>query len=76
MRCARPDTPTCQPGETLVENTDGGCCAPTHKCVATADSTRLYTSCGLLPFLPSGMGGPRVATKEDIAHALSQTSDM
>ena len=43
VRCSRPsfNPLKCQAGESLVENTDGGCCAPSHRCVTTTGPTYL-----------------------------------
>ena len=68
VRCARAPDPECKPGERLVAN-DGGCCAPPHVCV-TDERKTLYSSCGILPFLPKAMGGSTVATPEDVRAAL------
>ena len=104
VRCGRPETPVCQPGETLVTNPRDGCCAPMQKCVTVPTNsggsgegvgvvrgvnanppdthlhggeggpTQLYSTCGILSFLPSSMGGPHVATREDVEQVLSRMS--
>lgn len=38
--------------------------------------TTLYTSCGIFPFLPENMGGPKVATLEDIQHNITGSIDV
>lgn len=67
-RCARPPDPECAEGERLVVNEDAGCCQPLHVC-ASGERKPLYSSCGILPFLPEKWGGPKVATQEEIRDA-------
>ena len=54
------------------------CCGNRKRCVSpkalhkrdetsgNRDATDLYASCGILPILPSGMGGPRRATVDEV----------
>ena len=40
------------------------------------EHTTLYTSCGIFPFLPENMGGPKVATQEDIQNNITGSVDV
>lgn len=61
----------------LIERT---CCGPSRRCVVTrhqtneeeqnSGPTELYASCGILPFLPPQMGGPRRATVDEVRNVV------
>ena len=66
VKCAKPADPVCKEGEHIETR---GCCAK-NVCVPDPKPTKVYSSCGILPFLPGSMGGPKEASAAEVVDAL------